>query len=165
MANEENTQDVENENESKVDETEEQQPQTPQEEEKLFTQSELDEKIKGRLAKVHKKYEGYSEYKEQASKVEGLEAKVKELEKERETLLQEKDLTEWKKKAYEKTGIEPSILRGSTEEEIMEHAEAIKSTITYPTIKQGENPNGDGLNARTSRQKLEDGLDRGNFGF
>lgn len=154
---EENTQEV-------VDNAEENKQEEPQKEEELFTKEQVNEIVKGRLAKERRKYEKFDEYKQNAEKNVGLDEQLQRVSKELEELKLEKSINEWKLKASEETGIDPKILRGSTEEEIMEHAQAIKSTISYPEIKQGANPVGESYKP-SPHEALEKGLERGNWGF
>ncbi|RNL44740.1 DUF4355 domain-containing protein [Paraeggerthella hongkongensis] len=112
---------------------------------KTFTQEDVNRLI----AKEKAKYKGYSEIKAKADKYDDLEASRKtDLEKANERAenaeaklaqYESKERVEsWKSAASKATGVPASLLRGSTEEEVMEHAESLKehfSTDAAPEVQ------------------------------
>lgn len=121
--------------------------------ERTFTQAELDEILKARLGKERAKYADYETLQQKASKFDEMEEASKtELQKatERAESL-EKELNELKNAAVvrtirdsvsSETGVPASLLTGSTEEECKSQAEAIlafktQNAIAYPSVKDG----------------------------
>lgn len=121
--------------------------------ERTFTQSELDEIVKARVAKERAKYTDFETLQEKASKFDEMqEASKSELQKatERAEALQKQldDLTksnevrEIRDKVATLTGVPTSLLSAETEEECTIQAEAIlafaqKPAANYPSVKDG----------------------------
>lgn len=121
-----------------VDSTEEtrEAPSAEEPREKSFTQAEVDTIVKGRIDKQNAKH---------AEEMAALNARITELEtlnadvtKERDALAGEKALAELVAKVAKETGVDSSLLRGTTEEELTAHAEQLKSFIEsvsgYPDL-------------------------------
>lgn len=101
---------------------------------KTFTEAEVDARIKARIDKQNEKHR---------NEVASIESRVAELE---EQLSQEREriaeyertasVNAWKAEASKQTGVPSEILRGSTEEEIKAHAEAIAAAIpAVPVVR------------------------------
>lgn len=123
---------------------------TVEEQERTFTQSELDAIVRDRLAREKGKYADYEEIKakaikfdeaEEANKTELQKAteKVAELESQLASIQKAKEIADMKSKVSQETGIPTSLLTGTTEEECIAQAEAIKAYANpgYPTVKDG----------------------------
>ena len=135
---------------------------TPKEQERTFTKEELNNIVEERLARERKKYANFKEIKEAAEQseelskeVDKLKAQAQRIADENASLKHEKDVAEWKKAASKEFGIDPTILRGNTEEEIKAHAEQIKKTIAYPKVELGGEPLDARVEGLTDRQKTE----------
>lgn len=63
----------------------------------------------------------------------GLEEQVSSLERELAEYKQREQLRELAKKVSEETGVPAEVLRGTTEEELMAHAESLKSYLDKPS--------------------------------
>lgn len=126
---------------------------TAESQERTFTQSELDDIIKARVAKERAKYGDYETLQAKASKFDEMEeASKSELQKatERAEALQ-RQLDEMSKanevrgirdKVSIQTGVPTSLLSAETEEDCVAQAEAIlafaqKPSATYPSVKDG----------------------------
>lgn len=120
-------------------------------EERTFTQAELDQIVKNRVYEERKKFENYSELKAKADEYDQLkEAEKTELQKAQEMAAKaEEELTQYKAaeelrqvrtKVATETGVPVELLTGENEEACKEQASAILSfanTKGYPTIKDG----------------------------
>lgn len=118
---------------------------------RTFTQSELDEIVKTRLAKERAKYEDYATLQEKASKFDEMEEanktelqkateKAEALQKQLESLEKEKNVREIREKISLETGVPASLLTGDNEEDCKTQADAIKafaSSNSYPFVKDG----------------------------
>lgn len=130
-------------------------------EEKVYSQQDVDEIVKNRLHRERKKYEGFEDYKKAAQSYSELEKsfnvekeKSENLKKELDDLKQKNQIAGWKVKASEETGVNISLIKGNTEDEIMEHAKAIKDAYAYPQVKSNDNnPKGDDLTHTEQRFK------------
>lgn len=133
-------------------------------EEKTFTQAEVDKFVGKARIDARKKYaeeldnyenlkNEFNSLKEKTSNYEELNNKLEEVKKANEEMKFKISLNEWKEKASKETGIPTDILRGETEDEIMQHAQLIKDTIKYPQIDNGNLPMGDGNH--NTKQPLE----------
>lgn len=123
---------------------------TTEQEEKTFTQEEVNSIVQERLFKERKKYENFDEYKEKASKFDEMEeANKSELQKANERALaleaelnnlkSANEIREIREKVSTETNVPSSLLTGNTEEECKAQAEAIKAYAnpTYPTLRDG----------------------------
>lgn len=95
---------------------------------KTFTAAELDAEVKRRIDKQNVKHAG--ELDEINSRLKELEDKLAAEEAKAERLQLEHDLNEWKAKASTDTGVPANLLRGSSEQEIQEHAEQLKAALS-----------------------------------
>lgn len=118
---------------------------------KTFTQEQVDEIVKQRLARAkHEKPADYDDLKAKADKYDEMEGatsdklnelneKIKALEETNAEMKHAADVSEWKRKASEEYGIAANILRGDSLEEIEEHAKAIKEAMpVYPSVDPGK---------------------------
>lgn len=123
-------------------------------EEKTFTQSELDEIIKERLGRERVKYSDYETLKEKASKFDEVEEKNKtelekaiekanELQSKLDAFEKENEIRSIREKVASKTGLPTKLLLGSTEEEMLSHAnDILELTKTkYPSVKDAGETN------------------------
>lgn len=80
----------------------------------------------------------YESAKAEAAKVPDLVARAEKAEAALAELRHARDLSEWREKVAAETGIPATALRGDTEEELREHAEAIRAAIpVYPQVSEG----------------------------
>ena len=132
--------------------------------ERTYTQDELNAILKDRLAQQQEKFGDYDELKakaekfdeaEEASKSELQKAKEKadELQQEVDSLKSEKALTEIRGKVSKDTGVPADLLSGETEEACQAQAEAIikfAKPAGYPQVPDG------GENTKPSGGKTSD---------
>ena len=144
---------------------------TQTEEQKTFTQSELDAIVSDRLKRERGKYQDYEALKQKAEQFDKLEeANKTELQKatEKATAL-EAELSAMKKneeirilrdKVAKENGIPAELLSGSTEEECMAQAKALiafresSSNTGYPSVRDGGEIHN--TNKGTTRQQFAD---------
>lgn len=120
--------------------------------ERTFTQAELDEIVKSRVAKERAKFTDYDSLREKATKFDELqEANKSELQKatERAEALQkqidsmthENEIRGIRDKVANETGVPANLLLGNTEEECTEQANKIlafkNENASYPVVKDG----------------------------
>lgn len=120
-------------------------------EEKTFTQAELDQIISDRLKREREKYQDYESLREKAQKLDQIEEDAKtELQKAQEraeklqaelsTMKHTEEVRVIRDKVAQATGVPASLLTGDTEEACNEQAAGIlsfKTSVGYPTIKDG----------------------------
>lgn len=120
-------------------------------EDKTFTQAELDQIISERLKREREKYHDYDALKEKAQKLDQIEEDAKsELQKAQEraeklqaelsAMKHTEEVRNIRDRVAQTTGVPSSLLTGDTEEECTEQANGIlsfKSSAGYPTIKDG----------------------------
>lgn len=100
---------------------------------RTYTLEEVDARIKARIDKQNAKHaketeELQDQLAEKSSKLEEANARLGELEHERE-------LREWAEQAAEENGVPASLLRGDTLEEMQAHAAQIKAAMpSYPVL-------------------------------
>lgn len=94
---------------------------------RTFTQEEVDAIVKRRLDRLNGKHA--SDTDELERRIAELEARNAETAKEAAELKAAKELADWQAKASAETGVPASLLRGTTAEEVMEHAKAIKAAV------------------------------------
>lgn len=141
--------------------------------EKTFTQEQLDEIVRKRVARVKReKPADYDELKEKVeqyekaeseseSEFEKLQKRLGKLEDENKAMKHAAEVSRWKAEASEETGVPASILRGDTQEDIKAHAEAVKSVMehaTYPAVDPG-NPAGGKL-TKADVDSIKDPVER-----
>ena len=124
---------------------EETQPQETAEEQKTFTQQEVDDIIKKRLSRAKSEVPAdYEELKSKALKFDELqEANKTELQKAQDknaklegqikAYKHAQEVQGWKQEIEEATGIPAQVLRGNTREEIESHAQVLQTTFAKPT--------------------------------
>ncbi len=122
----------------------------------ITTQEDLDKIIGARVARERKKYEGFEVYKEKAEKYDAFEEsqktemqklneRLENAEKENAAYKQREQLVEWAKEVSDTSGVPANLLRGSTKEELMAHADELKAFIgeqpTAPVVpSDGQKP-------------------------
>lgn len=129
---------------------------TGTQDERTFTQAELDEIVKARLAKERAKYGDYETLQQKASKFDEMEEankselqkateKAESLQKQVDAMTKEKSVREIREKVAVATGVPTRLLNGETEEACTEQAKAILEFMNqsngYPTIKDGGEAN------------------------
>lgn len=104
----------------------------------IESQEELDRRIKDRLNRAEKQWreknndvfekaKAYDEWQEQnKSDLEKEKERNEQLQKELDERNLRDQISDWKKAASEETGVPAEVLRGSSEEEIKAHADALK---------------------------------------
>ena len=123
---------------------------------KTFTENEVNDIVKERLARERKKYEGIDleALKSKAAKFDEMEAankselekandKVQALEAELNGIKKANELNTMREAVAKEIGIPANLLTGTTEDECREQAEAIKefaSPSGYPAVKDGGEP-------------------------
>lgn len=106
---------------------------------RTFTQEEVDAIVKRRIDKQNVKH---------ATELDGLRERIQELEEgkksadaELEAIKAASQLADWKAKASAETGVPADLLRGETEEEVMEHAKSIKAVMPKaPSFRDSGKP-------------------------
>lgn len=135
--------------------------------ERTFTQAELDEILKSRLAKERAKYTNYEELQKKASRFDEIEEanktelqkaneKAASLEKELEKMKRDDEIRSIREKISKDTGVPANLLIGKNEEECTEQAKAIlafknEPTAQYPQVKDGGEAN---LKQKKSEEEL-----------
>lgn len=80
----------------------------------------------------------YEDAKAEAAKVPDLLARAEKAESALAELQHAKELSEWRDKVSAETGIPAAALRGDTEDELREHAKAIRASMpVYPQVSEG----------------------------
>lgn len=122
-----------------------------QNEEKTFTQAELNAIVQKRVGEVQSKYENYEELKEKAQKFDAMEEESKTelqkatekadaLEKELETMKKADEVRTIREEVSKATGVPADLLTGDTKETCEEQAKGIMSFAkpkSYPIVKDG----------------------------
>lgn len=123
-------------------------PEAETQETKTFTQEEVNSIVQERLFKERKKYEGFDEIKAKADKFDEMEEasktelqrandRVKTLETELNALKAENEVKAIREKVSQATSIPTNLLTGTTEEECLAQAQAIRAFAnpSYPEVK------------------------------
>lgn len=126
---------------------------TEEMQERTFTQAELDEIIKSRIAKERAKYGDYETLQAKASKFDEMEEaskselqkateKADALQKQLDDMNRANEIRSIREKVASETGVPASLLLGTTEEDCMEQANGIlayknDNQIKYPSVKDG----------------------------
>lgn len=122
--------------------------------ERTFTQAELDDIIKSRLAKERAKYGDYETLQQKAQKFDEMEEASKSelqkateradaLQKQLDEITQANVIRDIREKVANDTGVPATLLTGNTEESCMEQANRIleykndSQPVKYPTVKDG----------------------------
>lgn len=121
------------------------------EEQKTFTQAELDEIVSERLKRERSKYEGFEELKTKAAKFDELEEasktelqkateRAEKLKAELDSLKKSEEQRLIKEKVAKETGVPASLLTGDSEEACNAQAKAILAFANpsgYPSLSDG----------------------------
>ena len=123
-------------------------PEAEAQETKTFTQEEVNSIVQERLYKERKKYEGFDEIKAKADKFDEMEEASKSelqkandraqaLETELKALKAENEVKAIREKVSQATNIPTNLLTGTTEEECLAQAQAIRAYAnpSYPEVK------------------------------
>ena len=135
-------------------ETTTQETEVAQNEQKTFTQEEVNPMFDKRFAKQYEKYGNLDELKAKAEKFDQLEEasktelqkateKAEKLEAELKAMKEAEAVKKIRDEVYLKTGVPAGLLKGKTKEECEEEAKAILSFAKengYSTIKDGGEP-------------------------
>lgn len=120
--------------------------------ERTFTQAELDEIVKSRVAKERAKYANFEELQQKASKFDEMEEanktelqkateKANALQKQLDDMNKANEVRNIRDKVANETGVPATLLMGETEEDCMNFAKNIlaykNSSNGYPTVKDG----------------------------
>lgn len=118
---------------------------------KTFTQEQVDEIVKQRLARAKRERPAdYDELKKKAaeldeiknqseSELDKLQGRIDKLESENKSMKHASDVAAWKAEVAKETGVPASVLRGDTLEELQEHAQAVKAAMpAYPSVNPGK---------------------------
>lgn len=121
--------------------------------ERTFTQAELDEIVKSRVAKERAKYADFEMLQEKASKFDEMEEagkselqkateRAEALQKQIDEMTKSATVRDIREKVSAATGVPSSLLSAESEEECKAQAEAILAfakmpTTSYPTVKDG----------------------------
>lgn len=133
----------------------------------ITTQADLDRIVGDRLARERKKYADYSELKAKARKLDEVEHETSALLEEKQAELAStmeelkglktaQQVEAWKAHVAQDSGVPAGLLRGSTEEEIREHAKALQLfTKTGPVVPTGHmKPESSSDDVRSTVRKL-----------
>lgn len=93
------------------------------------SQEELDQIINKAVARTHKKYEGFDDFKAKAEKFDGIEAENADLKSKVEGFESEKQRVALLAEVAAETGVPASALRGGTREELVAHADELKPLL------------------------------------
>lgn len=112
----------------------------PQTFEPITTQEEFYLRVKDQIGKALASAvpDDYESAKAEAAKVPDLLARAEKAEAALAELEHQRDLATWKESVAAETGIPATALRGDTEDELREHAKAIRSSMpVYPQVSEG----------------------------
>ena len=102
-----------------------------QQENRTFTQDEVNAIVADRLARERAKYADYDDLKAQAGKTDALQQQL-------DAIAADKARREMKQKVSDATGVSVELLTGETEEACTAQAQAIRAyTNPYPNVKDG----------------------------
>lgn len=121
-------------------------------EERTFTQAELDDILKSRLSKERAKYANYDELQKKAMKFDEMEEanktelqkateKADSLQKQLDAMTRDNEIRAVREKIAKETGVPASLLLGNTEEDCLEQANGIlayKNEVNipgYPSVR------------------------------
>lgn len=121
--------------------------------EPITSQEQLDRIVTNRLTRERAKFSDYEELKGKAARLDQLEAESKselqkaqeqsaELQRQLEAYRLREQRDQWAKEAASETGVDASLIRGNTAEEMLAHAQAIKEAMrpAYPVINDAGKP-------------------------
>lgn len=128
---------------------------TADQEQKTFTQEELNGIVTDRVKREREKYADYATLKEKADKLDKLEEaskseiqkmteKAERLQAELDEIKKAEKVREIRAKVAQETGVPVHLLTGDTEEDCQTQAEAIKAYATpaYPSVRDAGEPSG-----------------------
>lgn len=102
-----------------------------QQENRTFTQDEVNAIVEDRLARERAKYADYDDLKAQAGKTDALQQQL-------DAIAADKARREMKQKVSDATGVPVELLTGETEEACTAQAQAIRAYANpYPNVKDG----------------------------
>lgn len=143
-----------------------------QQEQKTYTQDEVNKVVQERLARERAKFEGYEELKQKAAKFDEIEEsqktelqkaqeKAAELEAKLTAFEQEKTTREMREKVAQEKGIPADLLTGNSEEDCNAQADKIlefAKSNGYPMIKDAGEPKTTGKS--TTKQQFKEWADK-----
>lgn len=117
---------------------------------RTFTKDEVDAIVRRRVDRQNAKHN--EEVEALTRRVGELEAAAKQAADEKERIEREREAAGWRAEAAKETGVPADLLRGSTAEEVMGHAQAIKAAMgRVPRFPDSGHPTGASANdARSS---------------
>ncbi len=116
------------------------QPAEPAAFQPITTQEEFYLRVKDQIGRALASAvpDDYEDAKAEAAKVPDLLARAEKAESALAELQHAKELSEWRDKVAAETGIPAAALRGDTEDELREHAKAIRASMpVYPQVSEG----------------------------
>lgn len=117
-----------------TDESQSEQPKTPAEDEQKFTQSEVNQIVKERIARERAKYQGFDELKEKAAKTDELQSQLEKTVGELDGIKKAQTLRELKAKIAAENNIPAELLEGDTEEKLKAKAEVVKKYVNKAPV-------------------------------
>jgi hypothetical protein len=117
-----------------TDESQSEQPETPAEDEQRFTQSEVNQIVKERIARERAKYQGFDELKEKAAKTDELQSQLEKTVGELDGIKKAQTLRELKAKIAAENNIPAELLEGDTEEKLKAKAEVVKKYVNKAPV-------------------------------
>ena len=122
------------------------------EEQKTFTQEEVNQIVAARVSRFSEKYSDFEELKEKARRFDEISQggkttldevndKVKAYEEELEKAKRKNDLDTMRDNLASSMGVPSNLLTGTTEEELKDQAQTLRSYLfTYPQVRDGGEP-------------------------
>lgn len=142
-------------------------PEVKEQETKTFTQDEVNSIVQERLFKERKKYEGFDELKAKADKFDEMEEanktelqraneRAQAFETELNALKAENEVKAIRERISIETNVPTHLLTGTTEEECLTQAQAIKAYAnpSYPSVRDGGEVHN--INKETPRDAFAD---------
>ena len=117
-----------------TDESQSEQPETPAEDEQRFTQSDVNQIVKERIARERAKYQGFDELKEKAAKTDELQSQLEKTVGELDGIKKAQTLRELKAKIAAENNIPAELLDGDTEEKLKAKAEVVKKYVNKAPV-------------------------------
>lgn len=117
-----------------TDESQSEQPETPAEDEQRFTQGEVNQIVKERIARERAKYQGFDELKEKAAKTDELQSQLEKTVGELDGIKKAQTLRELKAKIAAENNIPAELLDGDTEEKLKAKAEVVKKYVNKAPV-------------------------------
>lgn len=117
-----------------TDESQSEHPETPAEDEQRFTQGEVNQIVKERIARERAKYQGFDELKEKAAKTDELQSQLEKTVGELDGIKKAQTLRELKAKIAAENNIPAELLEGDTEEKLKAKAEVVKKYVNKAPV-------------------------------